>query len=135
MVTRSPTNSLATNFRIASAPQISRRLSLTYPSGGNVATILSVSKALTAARCSAMTAGTLEITLLVMSIYPSGQWARYRPGWLPHGSFPHGRGKTRSTACLSHRGRHQTGIVTSMLAIGDFSRATHLSVKMLRHYH
>jgi DNA-binding transcriptional MerR regulator len=25
--------------------------------------------------------------------------------------------------------------VTSTLAIGDFSRATHLSVKMLRHYH
>ena len=26
-------------------------------------------------------------------------------------------------------------MVTATLAIGDFSRATHLSVKMLRHYH
>jgi DNA-binding transcriptional MerR regulator len=29
----------------------------------------------------------------------------------------------------------QTGTVTATLAIGDFSRATHLSVKTLRHYH
>jgi len=29
----------------------------------------------------------------------------------------------------------QTAFVTSTLTIGDFSRATHLSVKMLRHYH
>jgi len=33
------------------------------------------------------------------------------------------------------RGRSQTGLVTSTLPLGDFSRATHLSVKMLRHYH
>jgi len=32
-------------------------------------------------------------------------------------------------------GESQTAFVTPMLLIGDFSRATHLSVKMLRHYH
>jgi DNA-binding transcriptional MerR regulator len=32
-------------------------------------------------------------------------------------------------------GESQTGSVSSTLPIGDFSRATHLSVKMLRHYH
>ncbi len=32
-------------------------------------------------------------------------------------------------------GRPQPGVVNSTLPIGDFSRATHLSVKMLRHYH
>src|SRR6202044_3822591 len=29
----------------------------------------------------------------------------------------------------------QTRVMQNCLAIGDFSRATHLSVKMLRHYH
>ena len=32
-------------------------------------------------------------------------------------------------------GESHTAFVTSRLTIGDFSRATHLSVKMLRHYH
>jgi DNA-binding transcriptional MerR regulator/effector-binding domain-containing protein len=32
-------------------------------------------------------------------------------------------------------GEAQNAFVTSTLPIGDFSRATHLSVKMLRHYH
>jgi DNA-binding transcriptional MerR regulator len=32
-------------------------------------------------------------------------------------------------------GETQTPVVTSTLPIGDFSRATHLSVRMLRHYH
>jgi DNA-binding transcriptional MerR regulator len=32
-------------------------------------------------------------------------------------------------------GETQNAFVTSTLPIGDFSRATHLSVKMLRHYH
>jgi DNA-binding transcriptional MerR regulator len=29
----------------------------------------------------------------------------------------------------------KTSVVTSTLPVGDFSRATHLSVRMLRHYH
>ena len=32
-------------------------------------------------------------------------------------------------------GETQNSVVTSTLPIGDFSRATHLSVRMLRHYH
>src|SRR5260370_25972150 len=32
-------------------------------------------------------------------------------------------------------GRHQTGAMASSLPIGDFSRATHMSIKTLRHYH
>jgi DNA-binding transcriptional MerR regulator/effector-binding domain-containing protein len=32
-------------------------------------------------------------------------------------------------------GQTENSVVTSTLAIGDFSRATHLSVRMLRHYH
>jgi hypothetical protein len=43
--------------RIASAPAISRRLSFTMASGANVRMIASVSNALTARMCSAMTAG------------------------------------------------------------------------------
>jgi DNA-binding transcriptional MerR regulator len=32
-------------------------------------------------------------------------------------------------------GDHRLWVMTATLAIGDFSRATHISVKMLRHYH
>ena len=38
-------------------------------------------------------------------------------------------------ACISPKGRSHTGAMPSSLAIGDFSRATHLNVKTLRHYH
>src|SRR3984885_15864781 len=48
---------------------------------------------------------------------------------------PCGRCKTQIGACISPRGRSHTGLMPSSLAIGDFSRATHLNIKTLRHYH
>jgi DNA-binding transcriptional MerR regulator len=44
-----------------------------------------------------------------------------------------GQGRIRSLTLPL--GETQSGCVNSTLPIGDFSRATHLSVKMLRHYH
>jgi MerR family regulatory protein len=42
----------------------------------------------------------------------------------------------RFRAWVSPRGRvHIEAMSSALLAIGDFSRATQLSVKMLRHYH
>jgi DNA-binding transcriptional MerR regulator len=38
-------------------------------------------------------------------------------------------------AFSSPQGRYQTGVMASSLPIGDFSRATHMSIKTLRHYH
>jgi DNA-binding transcriptional MerR regulator len=38
-------------------------------------------------------------------------------------------------ACISPGGRSHTGRMEPSLAIGDFSRATHLNIKTLRHYH
>src|SRR6476646_8289272 len=43
--------------------------------------------------------------------------------------------KTRLDACISPQGRSHTLGMPSALAIGDFSRATHLNIKALRHYH
>ena len=37
--------------------------------------------------------------------------------------------------CSSPRGRSHTGRMPPSMAIGDFSRATHLNIKTLRHYH
>src|SRR5689334_10584804 len=48
---------------------------------------------------------------------------------------PGGRCKTHLGACISPRGRSHTEGMPSSLAIGDFSRATHLTIKTLRHYH
>src|SRR5579864_6655884 len=50
--------------------------------------------------------------------------------------FPPKVGRSRSDLAFdSPIGGGHTALVTSTLPIGDFSRATHLSVKMLRHYH
>ena len=46
-----------------------------------------------------------------------------------------GRGKIPGRAVFSPWGRYQTGGMASSLPIGDFSRATHMSIKTLRHYH
>jgi DNA-binding transcriptional MerR regulator/effector-binding domain-containing protein len=46
-----------------------------------------------------------------------------------------GRIKVPGRVFFSPRGRHQTGVMPSSLPIGDFSRATHMSIKTLRHYH
>ena len=43
--------------------------------------------------------------------------------------------KTHLDACISPQGRSHTFGMPSALAIGDFSRATHLNIKALRHYH
>jgi DNA-binding transcriptional MerR regulator len=46
-----------------------------------------------------------------------------------------GKSKAAAGAFLSPWGRYQTGLMASSLPIGDFSRATHMSIKALRHYH
>ena len=46
-----------------------------------------------------------------------------------------GGARPRIGACISPKGRSDTGGMRSSLAIGDFSRATHLNIKTLRHYH
>jgi len=46
-----------------------------------------------------------------------------------------GRIKTLGRAFSSPWGRYQTEGMASSLPIGDFSRATHMSIKTLRHYH
>jgi len=46
-----------------------------------------------------------------------------------------GRIKAPAGAGSSPGGRYQTGAMAPSLPIGDFSRATHLSIKTLRHYH
>jgi MerR family regulatory protein len=46
-----------------------------------------------------------------------------------------GRGKIPGRAFFSPWGRYQTEGMASSLPIGDFSRATHMSIKTLRHYH
>src|SRR5690242_9093440 len=46
-----------------------------------------------------------------------------------------GRVKRGGSPGLSPRGRLHNRGVTSYLTIGDFSRATHMTVKTLRHYH
>ena len=46
-----------------------------------------------------------------------------------------GRIKALGRAFPSPQGRYQTGVMGSSLPIGDFSRATHMSIKTLRHYH
>ena len=43
--------------------------------------------------------------------------------------------KIAGGAFSSRRGRYQTEDMASSLPIGDFSRATHMSIKTLRHYH
>ena len=63
-----------------------------------------------------------------------------RLGWpsgdtLKTGGCRTGRGKAPAGAFFSPRGRYQTGVMASSLPIGDFSRATHMSIKALRHYH
>jgi DNA-binding transcriptional MerR regulator len=50
-------------------------------------------------------------------------------------SYRTGRIKALGRAFSSPQGRYQTGIMGSSLPIGDFSRATHMSIKTLRHYH
>lgn len=49
--------------------------------------------------------------------------------------LPLGEGQERSFCLTLLRGESHAGLVNSTMPIGDFSRATHLSVKMLRHYH
>src|SRR6266851_6400241 len=136
MVTWSPTNSLSMNFRMASTPQISRRLSFTNASAEKVLTMRSMSKALTAAMCSATIGGSSVMTLL-------GE------GWLGMVSLPSRCAGSVSDLRASPCGRVNSFsrldspvegdctfvVMTPTLAIGDFSRATHLGVKTLRHYH
>src|ERR1700689_3071313 len=55
--------------------------------------------------------------------------------YLKPGACSRGRFKTRTAACFSPKGRSDTGGMPSSLAIGDFSRATHLNIKTLRYYH
>ena len=50
--------------------------------------------------------------------------------WLPHRE-EQGAGRR----FFLPRGRYQTEVMASSLPIGDFSRATHMSIKALRHYH
>src|SRR4029077_18351911 len=49
--------------------------------------------------------------------------------------LPRWQGQERIWRLTLTLGETQTSVVTSTLPIGDFSRATHLSVRMLRHYH
>src|SRR5690349_1003055 len=64
---------------------------------------------------------------------------RFRPAvaadWLHLRRCLDGRVNSSARLGLSPRGRAHTGPVPAALTIGDFSRATHLSVKTLRHYH
>lgn len=54
-------------------------------------------------------------------------------GWCNNTRRSHGGRVKGCVGCgLSPRGRLQNGL---MLSIGDFSRATHMTVKTLRHYH
>src|SRR5580698_733895 len=90
----------------------------------------SVSKAFTAA----MKSATTLVSWLVMLFGSSVSLSR-SAGWVQVHPCPRGRVKSLLGACISPRGRSHTGVMRPSLAIGDFSRATHLSVKMLRHYH
>ena len=54
---------------------------------------------------------------------------------MPASPLPPWEGQERSCRLTLPWGETQAGFVNSVLPIGDFSRATHLSVKMLRHYH
>lgn len=53
----------------------------------------------------------------------------------PRSGRPCGRVKGGGSPELSPWGRPHNRRVTSYLSIGDFSRATHMTVKALRHYH
>ena len=56
-------------------------------------------------------------------------------GLTPGSPLPPRESQQRSCRLTLPWGESPTASVTSTLPIGDFSRATHLSVKMLRHYH
>src|SRR5882757_5874466 len=108
MVTWAPTTSLAMNSRMASAPRISRWLSLTYASGANVATMASESKAFTAEMCSETMGGSLVVTLVMSGV--SFLWGRSGSvGRVADDVHTHrchdGRVKTRSQDSLSRSGR------------------------------
>ena len=47
----------------------------------------------------------------------------------------HGEDQEQGRAGISPRGRYQTEIMVGSLPIGDFARATHMSIKTLRYYH
>ena len=49
--------------------------------------------------------------------------------------MPSGQLQRPTDRCISPKGRSHTRGVPPSLAIGDFSRATHLNIKALRHYH
>ena len=57
-----------------------------------------------------------------------------RPTWRCS-ALPPGKGQAGSRGRLSPDGRPQNRAMGPFLSIGDFSRATHLTVKTLRHYH
>ena len=100
--------------------------------GAKVATMASTSKALTASMCSATTPVSSVVIGCPSLVFagPSGPVTSHSR-WLPLRE-----GQEPSCGVDSPlRGRPHTGAMPSSLAIGDFSRATHLSVKTLRHYH
>jgi DNA-binding transcriptional MerR regulator/effector-binding domain-containing protein len=54
---------------------------------------------------------------------------------MPASLLPPWEGQERIWRLTLTLGETQNSVMTSTLPIGDFSRATHLSVRMLRHYH
>src|ERR1700728_4205146 len=74
------------------------------------------------------------VSSVVMVLAPLSRSASW-PGQIHSHCSPDKRVKTSFGACISPWGRLHTGVMSASLAIGDFSRATHLSVKTLRHYH
>src|SRR5450755_3166751 len=81
--------------------------------------------------CSAMTpVSSVVVMMRFLSIGVAS-----RPDTMKTPGYRTGRIKTLGWTFSSPQGRRQTGVMASSLPIGDFSRATHMSIKTLRHYH
>src|SRR5215475_8789112 len=90
----------------------------------------SVSRALTAARCWATTpVSSVGVMMAVLSVGLAGGVTDQASG------LPHGEDQEQGPRWYLPRGRYQTEVMAGSLPIGDFSRATHMSIKALRYYH
>src|SRR3954468_17448108 len=76
--------------------------------------------------------GVVDVVISAMTVRP---FRRPMRSWRQRSPLPRRKGQAPTRTGLSPWGRPQNGPMLRYLSIGDFSRATHMTVKTLRHYH